>query len=180
MASSKSLPSSIDEIDHDIGKALNDKKQRRVGRFLSVKFADALLDWFIFPALLFVQFGATMYCQQKQGLLIMDSKLVFSAVALFCLFAIAYRKVYRVHPIQSLVLLLLPEVFTNVVLATVMFAGLKIAFETMNVLTAVMAALAGVGSVQLYQYAIQHQPEAGDYERLHQEEDEDSDDEWVC
>lgn len=150
-----------------------------IGRNLSVKFADAILDWFIFPALLFIQFGATIYCQYQRGELTVCPKLVFIGVALFCLVAVAYRHVYRIHPIQSLVLLLLPEVFTNGILAAVMLSSLETSFSAMMSLTCLMGVMAGAGYVQISQYKNESE-DAVDYLLLVQEEEEDSDDEWVC
>lgn len=134
---------------------------------LSVQLADAIMDWFIFPALLFVQFGTTMYTQVQRNMDdVHDASLpigwiqTMATVTLFCLVAIAYRTIYRIHPIQSLWLLLLPEVFTNTVLATVMFAPLSTAYEVLVVLTAVMMILVWVGYVQVVQHRRQVVPAA--------------------
>ena len=180
MPSSRTLAPASEDIARDLQEPLvtKEKKEPRVGRNLSVKFADAVLDWVIFPALLFIQFGATMYCQKKQGTLNMSWEIVLSCVAIFCLVSIMYRKIYRVHPIQSMVLLLLPEVFTNGILATVMFTSLENSFQVMLGLTAVLGMLSGIGSIQIATF--NRQTAAGDYERVRREEDDDSDDEWVC
>ena len=70
---------SIQSIDEDVTMGHNDNDvdvekmmynkndDRSVGRRrITVKCADAVLDWFVFPFLLFIQFGTTMYCQQQQ------------------------------------------------------------------------------------------------------------------
>jgi FtsH-binding integral membrane protein len=158
----------------------SDPTIRRVGRNLSVKCADAVLDWFIFPSLLFIQFGATMYYQEQAQTSDMPWNYVMTGVALFCIIAVVYRKIYRIHPIQSLTILLLPEVFTNLILATVMFNDIKTAFLVLIVFTIVLSVLGGVGCIQISQHNTIEDASAGDYQRLHQEEDEDSDDEWVC
>ena len=176
-----SVPSTYD--DNVIEKTHKTSTTRRVGRNISVKFADAVLDWFIFPALLFIQFGATMYYQQQTQTTDMPWKYVMTGVAIFCVIAIVYRKIYRSHPIQSLTILLLPEVFTNVILATVMFQDFNTAFLVLIVFTVVLAVLGGVGCIQITHYGRQEEKAAasGDYQRLHQEEDDvDSDEEWVC
>jgi hypothetical protein len=175
MPSSRTVPPIGQDIDRD---DLQKSKGRHVGRNLSVKCADAVLDWFVFPALLFIQFGATMYCQQQQGVLTLRWSVVLGCVTLFCLVAVAHRKIFRIHPIQSLILLLLPELFTNAILTAVMFTNLATAFQTMVVLTNLMFIIAAVGYIQISQQT--RTAEAGDYERLHEDEDIDSDEEWVC
>ena len=176
MPSSRTVPPAGEDIVREMEQPLVAKKQPRVGRKLSVKCADAVLDWVIFPALLFIQFGATMYCQKKQGTLGMRWEIVLMTVAIFCLVSIMYRKIYRAHPIQSMMLLLLPEVFTNGILATVMFTSLENSFQVLVGLTAVLAMMAGFGAVQISTFNRQ----TGGYEQLQRNEDEDSDDEWVC
>mmetsp|Transcript_17187 Transcript_17187/g.27874 ORF Transcript_17187/g.27874 Transcript_17187/m.27874 type:complete len:148 (-) Transcript_17187:435-878(-) len=135
MAPSQNLPSFINDMDRS--------RSIHFPRFLPCS------DWFIRPILLFVQFGAKLYSQRQKGLLTMDSKMVFLGVALFCLSSISYRRFFC-KTFQVLVLTFVPEVFTNIVLATVIFVRLEIAFDTMNVLTEVMAILSGVGSIQTY------------------------------
>jgi hypothetical protein len=178
MSSSITVPPDSEDIVRDMEKPLITKEKQRVGRNLSVKFADAILDWVIFPSLLFIQFGATMYCQKKQGTLSMSWEIVLLSVAIFCLVSIMYRKIYRVHPIQSMILLLLPEVFTNGILAMVMFTGLENSFKVMLGLTAVLAMMSGVGSVHIT--TISRQAAVGNYERILRDEDDNSDNEWVC
>jgi hypothetical protein len=181
-----SVPSTCDD------NAINNNKKKsyttggkpsRVGRNISVKFADAVLDWFIFPALLFIQFGATMYYQQEAQTTDMPWFYVMAGVAIFCITALVYRKIYRIHPIQSLMILLLPELFTKVILATVMFQDFNTAFLVLIVFTIILAVLGGVGWIQINQSSRRDEAvaAAGDYQRLHQEEDDvDSDEEWVC
>jgi hypothetical protein len=86
----------------------------RVDHIISVKFADAVLDWFISLVLLFIQFRTTMYYQQQAETTDMPWFYAATGVAIFGM-------IYLIHPVQSLTILLLPEVCTNVILATVMF-----------------------------------------------------------
>jgi hypothetical protein len=169
---------------------------------LSVKMADAILDWFIFPALLYIQFGVTIYCQHQRQL---DNKTapppsdlawvfpIFVTITAFCVVAIGYRKVYRHHTtISSLALLLLPEVFTNVVLCAVMVVDVTAAFGVLLALTALLAAMAAVGFCRQRRSCRSHPPmsDPTDYKRLIHPEDWDGmeavepddgdDDEWLC
>jgi hypothetical protein len=137
-------------------------------RCLSVKTADAILDWFIFPALLYIQFGVTLYCQQQQRTQIQPPEagvshidvtgivLIFSMITMFCVVAIGHRRIYRRRPrdddgssssssVPSLLLLLLPEIFTNVVLASVMLTDLVTAFRVLVVLTGLLTVASGMG-----------------------------------
>ncbi len=148
----------------------------------STTCADFLLDWIIFPLLLFMQFGTTMYCQHQLGTLELQLIPTFGWVSLFCVSSVKYRVVFREHPIQSITLLLLPEVFTNIILAMVMFmSDLEIALETLIVLTVVLLIAAFVGEVQLTKYKRSATlPKASDYHLLHAEENDDVVDEYVC
>ena len=177
------MASNVDDGTDDVQK-IHKNNRSSVGRRITVKCADAILDWFVFPLLLFIQFGTTMSCQQQQGRLTVQWTLAMGVVSIFCLAAVGYRKVFRVHPAQSMTLLLLPEIFTNIVLATVMFADdLLNALYILIALTAVVFVAAAIGHVQIARYnrsiavAV---PKASDYRRLHQEEHDDSDDEWAC
>ena len=170
----------------------NNKNDRSsVGRRISVKCADAVLDWFVFPFLLFIQFGTTMYCQQQQDILIVQWEFAMCTISTFCIAAVGYRKIFRIHPIHSITLLLLPEIFTNIVLATVMFTNIVNALYILIVLTFIIFIVATIGYIQVQQYKrlllvpSSSPSHASDYKCLHQEEHEeeeniDSDDEWVC
>jgi hypothetical protein len=170
---SRSLPT-IDEHDQ---QAVAKPQRRKVG-MLSTKTADACLDWVIFPALLFIQFGATMYCQMRQGILILDWKVVHATVLLFCVVAGVYRQVLRRHPWESLVMLLLPEVFTNILLAMVMFGSLITAYESLVVLTFTLLAVGSLAAA--HTSLLKRDVAPTDYQRLREEDDEDTEDEWVC
>ena len=50
-------------------KTHNDDGSSVRQRLQSGTCVDALLDWIVFPLLLFIQFGTTMYCQQELGTL---------------------------------------------------------------------------------------------------------------
>jgi hypothetical protein len=177
--------------DVDVEKMMYNKNDdRSVGRRrITVKCADAVLDWFVFPFLLFIQFGTTMYCQQQQDTLTVQWEFAMGVICIFCIAAVGYRKIFRIHPIQSITLLLLPEIFTNIVLATVMFTNILNALYILIVLTTIIFIVATTGYIQVQQYqrlllVPLPLPHASDYKCLHQEEHEeeeiDSDDEWVC
>jgi FlaA1/EpsC-like NDP-sugar epimerase len=146
---------------------------------LSSRTADACLDWVIFPVLLFIQFAATMYCQMRQGVFDLDWKVVHAVVLLFCVVAGFYRQVLRRHPYESLVLLLLPEIFTNILLAMVMFGSLLAAYEALIVLTLLLFLIGSIAAIQMALQDREIAPE--DYKRLREDDDEEtSDEEWVC
>lgn len=147
------------------------------------KCADIILDWIIFPLLLFIQFGQTIYCQQKFGVHRLGWVPTMGLISLFCLTSVKYRDVFRAHPIQSITLLLLPEIFTNIVLATVLFAtDLVTAYNTLFALTAVLLVAAVIGHVQIAEYerSTMTRANASDYTLLHPEENDSNDDEWEC
>jgi hypothetical protein len=166
-------------------------------RLLSTKMADACLDWVIFPSLLFIQFGVTLGAQhqeqQQKGLLPDPSFAVcFLNVALFCATAGIYRQVVRRHPTQSVFVLLLPEVLTNILLAWVMIGSLNEAFTLLLWSTGLLLLIGGVtqshamfirrrrhGSANPNHYQLlvdKATSEDGDDE----EYDDGSDNEWVC
>lgn len=146
------------------------------GRRLSAGVADFCLDWVIFPALLFIQFGTTMYCQMKEGTLYMDWKIVHVTIFLFCLVGGVYRQVLRRHPWESLALLLLPELFTNIMLGLVIFGSIEEAFIYLVGFTGVLSflGLIAAGHVLIYD----RQVESSDYQLLY--ENEENEDEWIC
>ena len=169
----------IDENGRDGNETMKPSKRRRYNGILSTRMADACLDWVVFPALLFVQFGATMYCQSQQGILRLNWINVLATVAIFCIVAGIYRQVLRRHPLDSLLLLLLPEIFTNILLALVMFGNLESAFQVLFILTLVLIAGGAVGAVHSVLLHRNNVPE--DYRPLNDNEDCcDSDDEWLC
>lgn len=153
-------------------KILATPKRRR----LSAKVADFCLDWVVFPALLFIQFGATMYCQMKEGALNLDWKIVHITIFLFCLVGGVYRQVLRRHPWESLFLLLLPELFTNIMLGTVIFGSLETAFNYLVAFTGVLSFLGLIAAGQVLLH--DRQVESSDYQLLY--ETEESEDEWIC
>lgn len=167
--------------DHVVNKARKYDRSS-VQRRLSIRCADRLLDWIIFPLLLFVQFGTTMYFQQNFGALELQWVPTMGLISVFCITSIKYRNVFRVHPIQSMTILLLPEVFTNIVLATVLFANeLLTAYYTLVALTAALLIAAAIGHIQRVEYErSMTELKLGDYKLLHPQENDHSEDEWVC
>eukprot|EP00533_Pseudo-nitzschia_delicatissima_P007490 CAMPEP_0116103692 /NCGR_PEP_ID=MMETSP0327-20121206/14022_1 /TAXON_ID=44447 /ORGANISM="Pseudo-nitzschia delicatissima, Strain B596" /LENGTH=178 /DNA_ID=CAMNT_0003595823 /DNA_START=57 /DNA_END=593 /DNA_ORIENTATION=+ len=163
-------------------KTHNDDGSSVRQRLLSGRCIDALLDWIVFPLLLFIQFGTTMYCQQEGGTLNIRWMPAMGLIAIFCLASVIYRNVFRVHPIQSITLLILPEVFTNITLVTVMFVSdLMTAANTLTVLTLILLVLGAIGNIQLAHYERSvTAPKASGYKLLHPEENEDSGEEWIC
>lgn len=154
-------------------------------KVLSTKAADACLDWFIFPALLLIQFGATMYCHARQGNLDMNWMVVITVVLLFCLVAGIYRQILRQHPWESLVVLLLPELATNVLLALVMMTDLQIAFDVLCVMTAILMLVGAMAQFHMMRLNQLSTPQ--DYHLLlndgssSMEEDlQDIEDDWFC
>lgn len=171
--------------DNDVIKKAPTKSDNR--GILSTKAADALLDWVVFPLLLFIQFGATMYCEFKAGIpLPLDWKLVHSTILVFCIVAGLYRQVLREWS-ESIILLLLPEIFTNILLATVMFGDLLLAYRFLITSTIVMMVVGTAYSLEPSCTSLKIGPEldVDDYQRLVDEEmgdevDEGSEEEWVC
>lgn len=149
-------------------------------KILSTKAADAALDWIVFPLLLFVQFGATMYCQARQGVLELNWAIVLATISVFCIVAGIYRQVLRRHPSESLLFLLLPELFTNFLLAMVMFGDLGSAFEALVLLTVILGLVGGLASA--HTSIIRKRTVPQDYQPLagSEEEDNESEDEWIC
>jgi hypothetical protein len=169
--SSTCLPPSIDEQDNTCAKPI--LKSR--GGILSTKTADACLDWMLFPALLFVQFGLTMYAQMKEGVLVMDWKVVHSTILVFCITAGFYRQILRLHS-ASIFLLLLPELLTNMILLATL-GDLTTAY---NILVAATILLLLIGSMIAYWAQASGTP--SDYKHLVDvdAEEVESDEEWVC
>ncbi|CAJ1963996.1 unnamed protein product [Cylindrotheca closterium] len=150
-------------------------------RNLSAKVADFCLDWVVFPALLFIQFGVTMYKQMNESTLKMDWRVVQVMVFLFCLVAGVYRQVLRRHPWDSMVLLLLPELFTNILLGIAIFGKLEEAFTYLVTFTAALSLLGLVAAGQVL-YWEQRRPvklSSSDYQLL-KEDQQDEEDEWIC
>jgi hypothetical protein len=171
--SSTCLPPSIDEQDDTRAKPI--LKSR--GGILSTKTADACLDWMLFPALIFVQFGLTMYySQMKEGILVMDWKVVHSTILVFCITAGFYRQILRLHS-DSIFLLLLPEMFTNMIL----LATLGDFTTAYNILVAMTIVLLLIGSMIYYWAQASGTP--SDYKQLvdvDAEEVESDEEEWIC
>ena len=175
---SSALPT-INEHSRDADETMKTSKRRRNNGILSTRMADACLDWVVFPALLFVQFGATMYCQSQQGILRLNWIKVLATVAIFCIVAGIYRQVLRRHPMDYLLLLLLPEIFTNILLALVMFGTLERAFQVLFILTLVLSAGGAAATVHSVLLHRNNAPE--DYRPLNDSEEcSESEDEWIC
>ena len=170
----------IEEYAKAEADLMKPSRRRRGTRILTTKTADACLDWVVFPGLLFLQFGATMYCQAKQGILELDWAIVLSAISLFCFVAGVYRQIMRFHPSESMVLLLLPELFTNFLLAMVMFGNLARAFESLAFLTCVLVLIGGLASAHASLHRRKTAPQ--DYQPLagSDEDGSESEDEWIC
>jgi hypothetical protein len=178
------MPSILPTIEEDSqakeAGPLKYSRHKRHYKMLSTKTADACLDWVIFPALLLIQFGATMYCQAQQGILTLDWTKVLPCLMLFCLVAGVYRQVLRRHPSESLFFLLLPELFTNGLLAMVMFGNLERTFEALILLTFVLLLVGGFASWHASILLQKYEPH--DYQQLvgSEEEGDESEDEWIC
>jgi cbb3-type cytochrome oxidase maturation protein len=172
MPSTSDIPSTEGPSDEASLQKITPKAARGI---LSTKVADACLDWVVFPALLFIQFGATMYCQTKEGLPVMDWKVVHLTILAFCCIAGAYRHVLRKNS-DSIALLLLPEIFTNVLLAMVMLGSVALAYSTLVVLTLTL----GVLGLVLFLWSLGPQ-QPDDYAILKDEEEgEDDENNWLC
>ena len=171
MMSFNSQKASETEGQHD---EIIKSSERNVSRnAISLKTADACLDWVIFPALLFIQFGATIFCQMKEGNATLDWKLVHSTILLFCIVAGLYRQILRQNS-DSIAMLLLPEIFTNILLAMVMLVDTALAYATLVTLTAILIV---VGSSFLFM--VERHEQSGDYHQLCDEDDE-NEEEWIC
>ncbi|KAL3938355.1 MAG: hypothetical protein SGBAC_006721 [Bacillariaceae sp.] len=156
----------------------NVKVDDPVGRNLSAKVADFCLDWVVFPALLFIQFGASMYKQMHDSTLTMDWRVVHVMIFLFCLVAGVYRQVLRRHPWDSMVLLLLPEIFTNILLGIAIFGKLEEAFTYLVSLTAVLSVLGLVAAGQILYLERPVEFSSSEYKLLKEADDEEE--EWIC
>lgn len=106
----------------------------------------------------------------------MDWKIVHVTIFLFCLVGGVYRQLLRRHPWESLALLLLPELFTNIVLLVVIFGSVEEAFKYLVGFTGVLSLLGLISAGHALIYDTQ--VESSDYQLLH--ESEDNEDEWIC
>jgi len=177
-------------------------------RILSTKTADACLDWVIFPSLLFVQFGATLYCDeehQQDDQQLYNIMFCMSSVALFCAVAGIFRQIVRRHPtLESVVVLLLPEVMTNFLLAWVMIGSLNQALTILYWATGLLVVVGGITYTHArilyrqglpddlkkslvnpnhYQLLMDKKMmaiEDEEEEDVDNDDDDGSDDEWVC
>jgi FlaA1/EpsC-like NDP-sugar epimerase len=171
MPSARSLPLINGHDDVNVMTPISHKSPADI---TSTTAADACLDWVVFPTLLFIQFGATMHCQMKEGVLDMDWKTVHSTIFLFCIVAGVYRQILRRYS-ESIVLLLLPEIFTNILLALIMFGEMKTAYLVLVFLTLI---LFSIGAILANCGREDERPT--DYQRLQGEEEEDTDEAWIC
>lgn len=122
-----------------------------------------------------------MYCQAQEGTLDLDWAIVVFTICCFCLIAGVYRQVLRRHPSESLVFLLLPELFTNFLLAMVMFGNIGSAFEALILLTLILGLVGGLAWAHAAMLRQKSSPQ--DYQPLAGSEVEGSDsedDEWIC
>ena len=176
-------------------KKSSNTNNNSTGSIFSSKFADACLDWVVFPALLFIQFGATMHWntnnsqqqqqQNEETLVSLDWKIIHSTILLFCLIAGIYRQILRSKSASencSIVFLLLPEIFTNILLALVMILPtITIAYYALVVLSITLAV---VGCI--FEYFVDDKDDdvevTGDYQRLRDDEEDDDTviEDWVC
>ena len=182
----------------------------RRARLLTTKTADACLDWVIFPSLLFVQFGATLYCEtyQEEDHQLYSNAVCMLSVALFCAVAGIFRQIVRRHPsLESVVVLLLPEVMTNLLLAWVMIGSLNEAMTLLYWSTGLLVLVGGIAYAHArilrhrglgdnnkrqlvnpnhYQLLVDKKMTAfedgDDFEEDEDDENDDdvSDEEWVC
>ena len=102
-------------------------------------------------------------------------------VTIFCFVAGLYRKVLRQHPTESLMLILLPEIFTNILLAVVMFSSLKVAYDALLIATAFLIMIGSVAMIQNFHFQ-QNDGDAHVYQALgdHEDNSESSSGEWMC
>ena len=155
------------------------KPKRQSRRILSTFTADAILDWLVYPMILYVQFATTMYWQMKQGVLELEWTAVTVDVLLFSLVAGVYRQILRQHPYESLSLLLLPEIFTNILLAMVVFGSIVTAYKTLKSFTYLLLIIGLIFGVQLHDQ--DRNVQNSDYHLLDDYDEEGSDDEdWIC
>jgi hypothetical protein len=110
-----------------------------------------------------------MYGQKKQEVLEMDWKTVHSTIFLFCIVAGVYRHILRRYS-EFIVLLLLPEIFTNVVLALIMFGEIKTAYMVLVFLTLILFSIGA-----LLATCAREDERPTDYQRLQEEGEEDTD-----
>lgn len=102
-----------------------------------------------------------------------------AAITTFCLTSIAHRKIFRTHPVESYLLILLPEIFTSTVLLTILATNELL--TALNLLIVSTAVLTITIEFQIDAYYISVPPtKANDYKRLLEDDDEDSVNEGVC
>ena len=123
-----------------------------------------------------------MCCHSQQGILDLNWVYVIGTVFVFCVVAGVYRQILRNHPSESLPLLLVPEIATNILLALVMMAELKIAFEALIIMTVVLVLLGTMAQIHILHLQRVSVTVEQDYQPLPgpEEEGPDSDDEWIC
>eukprot|EP00934_Nitzschia_sp_Nitz4_P004154 Nitzschia sp. Nitz4//scaffold148_size54725//31499//32074//NITZ4_006660-RA/size54725-processed-gene-0.23-mRNA-1//-1//CDS//3329536754//4144//frame0 len=156
MSSSSPLPtyatSSSNNNDHTAATTPTKETSKSSLNKCCCCVSELLLDWVVFPLLLFVQYGFSWHCQQSDQHLNNNTTLFPSAwltalcVASFCLTSVGYRHVIKTHPVWNthLVLLLLPEAFTNILLAVALWVSLGQALMVLTGFTLLLA-LMGMG-----------------------------------
>lgn len=115
------------------------------------KSAERCLEWIIFPILLFLQFEVTMHCEFAHGdeVKLLDWRVVHVTILVFCLMGGIYRQIMRLYHCQSTVLMLLPELFTNLVLGRVLFGSVFKGYELLVILTFVLLFIATIAFIQI-------------------------------
>jgi FlaA1/EpsC-like NDP-sugar epimerase len=155
------------------------KQTKEKNRCPSVRIVNFCLDWVIFPTLLFVQFGATMYTESLSHALDVNWRLVHICIFLFCFVAGVYRQVIRRYSSDSLFLILLPEFFTIFLLCSVIFGSLENAFYSLVVSTGMLSVRGILCACQLLR--MEEEPvQAEDYNLLLSSDSGEDGDEEEC
>jgi FlaA1/EpsC-like NDP-sugar epimerase len=136
---------------------------------------DFVLDWVIFPAVLYAQFDSAMHSQANEGTLNLDGTAVCIAVFLFSFAAGIYRQVLRSHPKKSLAFLLLPEIFITILLIMVVFGSIDDAYESLVAFTSVISAVGGLFAAGQTILMLGRKEESADYQLLEEVQDSEED-----
>jgi hypothetical protein len=136
---------------------------------------DFVLDWVIFPAVLYAQFDSAMHSQANEGTLNLDGTAVCIAVFLFSFAAGIYWQVLRSHPKKSLAFLLLPEIFITILLIMVVFGSIDDAYESLVAFTSVISAVGGLFAAGQTILMLGRKEESADYQLLEEVQDSEED-----
>lgn len=137
----------------------NDPSSSEPRPCFSLRCVDLCLDWFVFPILLFIQFGATLYTtshSNNDSLVVPPAYYCMSQVALFCVVAGIYRNVLRRsnhHNNIPVMIMLLPELFTNLLLAWVMMGRLDTALVILEICSLMLLSIMGCVSCIVRNYS---------------------------